>query len=113
MGKQLPGPIYLLFILGISLLALALFVVSVFGNLGPESHKILSGADLVLCILFLIDFFYTLLKSEKPLKYLYTWGWLDLISSIPAIELFRIARSARVIRIIRVLRTIRAVRLLS
>jgi voltage-gated potassium channel len=42
-----------------------------------------------------------------------TWGWVDLLSSIPALEIARLGRAARVFRILRVFRGIRATRVLS
>ena len=42
-----------------------------------------------------------------------TWGWLDLLSSIPMLEVARLGRAAQALRIIRVLRGIRATRVLS
>ncbi len=44
---------------------------------------------------------------------MYTWGWLDFLSSIPAVAFLRVARSARIFRIIKVLRAIRGARILS
>jgi voltage-gated potassium channel len=42
-----------------------------------------------------------------------TWGWLDLLSSIPALPWMRWGRAGRVVRILRVLRGIRAARMLT
>jgi voltage-gated potassium channel len=42
-----------------------------------------------------------------------TWGWLDLLSSIPAAGFFRFARAARIVRLLRVLRVARSARVLS
>ena len=35
------------------------------------------------------------------------WGWLDLLSSVPAVDFLRIGRAARILRILRILRGIR------
>jgi voltage-gated potassium channel len=42
-----------------------------------------------------------------------TWGWLDLLSSIPTLQIARWGRLARIARILRVLRGLRATRLLG
>ena len=42
-----------------------------------------------------------------------TWGWLDLLSSIPAVDALRWGRAARVLRILRVLRGVKATKILS
>jgi len=44
---------------------------------------------------------------------LLTWGWLDLASSIPMLDVLRWGRAARIMRIFRVLRGVRAARILS
>jgi voltage-gated potassium channel len=52
-------------------------------------------------------------RSKNRYRYFFTWGWLDLLSSIPAVHLARWARTARVIRIVRVLRGLRATKLIA
>jgi voltage-gated potassium channel len=42
-----------------------------------------------------------------------TWGWLDLVSSIPMIDGTRWGRAARIVRVLRVLRGLRATKLLA
>ncbi|MBU8920928.1 MAG: ion transporter [Bacteroidales bacterium] len=95
------------FILVLSVLALALLTVQTFAHLNPETSRILEIVDLVICVVFLTDFFVQLFKSSPRSAYL-KWGWLDLVSSIPMLPMFRIARVVRIARIIRVLRGARA-----
>lgn len=38
------------------------------------------------------------------------WGWIDLISSIPTLEVFRAGRTLRLIRLVRILRAFRSTR---
>lgn len=109
--KSLQAP-YLLFMLFASITALTVFGVEVVAKPTDEIGAILHVADFVLCGLFLGDFLYSLYKAENKLQYFVTWGWLDLISSIPAIDALRWGRAARVVRILRVLRGIRSARLL-
>ncbi len=47
------------------------------------------------------------------LRYLVRWGWLDLLSSIPAVDVLRWGRAARILRIVRVIRGVKATKLLS
>ena len=82
-------------------------------NLDPQSRLILAYADTTVCVLFLVDFLLNLSRAENRWKYFVTWGWLDLVSSIPAFQLARWGRAARVVRIIRVLRSVRAARILG
>jgi voltage-gated potassium channel len=104
---------YLLFVLGISVLAMLLLAVGTVANLSPSTRVILDYADTVLCALFFLDFVITLATAPRKLQYLVTWGWLDLLSSVPMVNAFRIGRLARVVRILRVLRGIRSARILA
>jgi len=51
--------------------------------------------------------------SQKASRYLFTWGLIDLASSIPSVDILRLGRAARIVRIFRVLRGVRATRLLT
>jgi voltage-gated potassium channel len=73
-------------------------------TLDEETSAILQYADNFLCVLFLVDFSYNLLRAPNRSRYMATWGWIDLLSSIPMFDAFRIGRVARIIRIVRVLR---------
>ena len=46
-------------------------------------------------------------RAKEKWRYFYTWGWFDLLASVPAISAFRYFRIARLFRVIRVLRSIR------
>jgi voltage-gated potassium channel len=94
------------------LFALVGFAIEVQGGMSPEASKLLGYADFFICCFFLLDFFLNLARADNRLRYFYTWGWLDLISSIPAIGPLRIGRAARVVRIIKILRGVRSVRLI-
>jgi voltage-gated potassium channel len=106
------GP-YLLFMLALSLLALGLLGAGVFLPLDADASRLLSYADNAVCVLFLLDFFVMLARAENRWKYFVTWGWIDLLSSIPAIDALRVGRTARVLRILRVLRGVRSAKILA
>lgn len=108
-----PDGAYLLFMLVLSILSLAILGAGVMAPLGSAERRILEIADNVVCVFFLADFLYALAKAENRWRYLRTWGWLDLLSSIPAVDALRVGRMARVLRIIRVLRGIRAARVIA
>jgi len=107
------NPVYLLFMLALSCLSLGLLAVLSAAPLSPDSKKVLEVADTLICVLFLADFLVSLVRAENRKRYLLTWGWLDLLSSIPIINSLRAARFARIVRIIRVLRGVRAARVIS
>lgn len=66
-----------------------------------------------MCVFFLIDFGRSLYRSSDRLRYLVTWGWIDLVSSIPAVDILRWGRTARILRILRALRGIKSARRLA
>jgi voltage-gated potassium channel len=107
------GAPYLLFMLALSVYAVLALAFSTFGRPSADTRQILDYADTAVCALFLLDFFVTLVRSRNRLRYLLTWGWLDLLSSIPTVDALRWGRTARVLRILRVLRGIRAAKIVT
>jgi voltage-gated potassium channel len=105
--------VYQLFMLALCVLALATIVVQHAFRLDPEIEIVLDYADFLICIAFAIDFLISLWRAPKRWTYLITWGWLDLLSAIPTLDLARWGRLARIARIARVLRGIRAIRVLA
>jgi voltage-gated potassium channel len=91
-----------------SLIALAF---STFLNLSPELERLLNYIDLLVCLLFLLDFFINFIQSENKLSFM-KWGWIDLISSIPAVDIARPGRIVRLIRLIRLLRAFKSTKIL-
>jgi voltage-gated potassium channel len=78
-----------------------------------ESRRIIDTADLVVCVFFFADFTANLVRAPNRVRYLYTWGWLDLVASIPAVDALRLGRIGRIVRVLRVVRVIKASRLLA
>ena len=74
----------------------------------PDARQILDTVDLILCAIFLGDFAHEVWKADDRLRYLRTWGIVDLASSIPVIGPLRLARAGRIFRIIRLLRAARS-----
>jgi voltage-gated potassium channel len=110
-----PRPVkpYELFALFLSVFALLLLGIRAALPLDPESRRIIDTADIVLCVFFFFDFVGNLARSNNRLKYLYTWGWLDLIASIPAVDALRFGRLGRIVRVLRVIRVAKASRMLA
>jgi voltage-gated potassium channel len=104
---------YLIFMLILSIYAVVALAVSTFVKLSPDTHTILGYADTLVCTMFLVDFLFSLVRARNRGRYLVTWGWLDLLSSIPAVNALRWGRGARILRIFRVLRGIRATKIVS
>jgi len=111
-ARQNTGP-YQLFMLLLCLVVLVNLALETFMALPPDVAAILGWMDNAICVLFLIDFAISLARAESAWRYFATWGWIDLLSSVPAVEALRWGRAARVLRILRLLRGVRAARLLS
>lgn len=106
------GP-YELFVLVLSAIALLTLAGDTLLPLGPSAKVILGTADFGICLLFFFDFLYQLWRAPSRGRYFITWGWLDLLSSIPFVEAFRLGRVGRIVRIVRVLRGVRSTRRLA
>jgi voltage-gated potassium channel len=106
-------PLYHLFMLVLCVLALAGIVLQYAFRHDPEIELVLEAADFVICVAFAVDFLVSLWTAPDRMRYLVTWGWLDLLSAIPMIDAARWGRLGRGARITRLLRSIRAARVLS
>ena len=96
---------YQLFTLILSVLVVALLLFDTTLPTSDEVKSLLTWADYGLSVMFLIDFIYQLVTTESRKRYMRTWGWIDLLSCIPA---FGWGRIARIIRIIKLLKTFRS-----
>ena len=104
---------YQLFILGLCLVALAIVTIQVMGGLSEESRRILRYADNLICIIFFADFLYSMAVAPNRWRYFRTWGWIDLLSSIPVIDSLRWGRVGRIFRVFQIVRGVRATKLLA
>jgi voltage-gated potassium channel len=104
---------YQLFMLALCIYALAALGLEAAYAPDSEMRLLLEYADTGVCALFLTDFCVSLYRAENRWRYLYTWGWLDLLSSIPTLDAARWGRAARIARIVRVLRGVRATKILT
>jgi voltage-gated potassium channel len=55
-----------------------------------------------------LDFLLLLRLAKNKRKYLLTWGWIDLLSSIPLVPTLQLARVFRILRILRLLRGVKS-----
>lgn len=98
---------YDLFIAALAIAAVVLISFRLFLADESETAQLIDYLDIGVCIIFFIDFCRSLIVAKNRWRYMYTWGWFDLLSSIPAIAGFRYFRIARIFRILRVVRSIR------
>jgi voltage-gated potassium channel len=104
---------YELFMASLCVFALATLAVERFVDLTDPMSDVLQLADKAVCLMFLLDFGYSLATAPNRWRYFRTWGWIDLLSSIPTVAALRVGRGARILRIVRVLRGARATRILA
>lgn len=70
-------------------------------NLPSEISKLIRYADWTICVFFFYDFVMTFKQADNKIKYLYTWGWIDLLASIPAVNWFRYGKLIRIFRLLK------------
>ncbi|GGE06504.1 potassium channel family protein [Psychroflexus salis] len=97
-----------LLVLMFSIFSVTLLTYTFFIPKESQIYRLINYYDFALCLYFLYDFLKQLISEEKKWRYLYTVGWLDLISSIPVVAEFRILRFVRVVRVIKIIRSIRS-----
>lgn len=93
----------------LSVFALTILGAQATGRLRPTTIEILQVADFGICLLFLADFVLQFARAKNRRQYFFTWGWIDLVSSIPVIDAARWGRLVRILRIFRILRAARLV----
>lgn len=104
---------YQIFILILSTVALGIVAALTFVRLPPETVEVLHWADLVVCVFFFADFAHSLATAPNRALYFFSWGWVDLVSSIPLVVGLRFGRAVRIVRILQVLRAARASKMLA
>lgn len=98
-----------IFMLFLSIYILLAVLIETIIKLPDETSFLLAWIDNAICIIFIGDFFFNLATAKSRLQYL-KWGWIDLVSSIPNIQILRWGRIFRVVRILRILRGIRSIK---
>ena len=66
-----------------------------------SSYQLAYVFDRGLCVFFFLDFIYNMITEKKRMKYFFSRGWLDLLSSIAFFDAFRLARIARLFMILK------------
>lgn len=103
---------YQLFMFGLGVYVLLSLAAQTFLGLDKSTDAILDQIDQLICMVFFVDFWVNLYAAENKLAYL-KWGWIDLLSSLPMIDMARAGRIARVIRVLRAFRGVRSARFLA
>ena len=91
----------------LSIYILSVLLIDMIYSFDPQTKRVINYIDTFICLVFFIEFWVRLYKSENKLTYL-KWGWIDLVASIPTIDIFRSLRIVRIIRVVRLIRIIKA-----
>lgn len=94
-----------IFMAGISIYGMAMAMMDLCLPVGSQMALLFSYFDLIACVIFILGFIHHLLREQHRLRYLCSWGILDLASAIPFLPLFRFLRLLRLIRITRISRS--------
>lgn len=98
---------YELFILLLTLLSLLDMVALLLPRLAPATVTLLEIYDLVMCLVFLFDFGLRLKRASSARAYFFRGrGWLDLLGSIPSLNVLRITALLRLARLSRLFRVV-------
>ncbi|MDR3181574.1 MAG: ion transporter [Planctomycetaceae bacterium] len=95
---------YQLFMLMMTMLLIGILLFDTAGHPTDEVRQVLKWTDYGLCVLFLFDCIYQIIVAKNKVRYLCTWGLIDIVSCIPV---FGWGRFARVIRILKLLKGIK------
>ena len=108
MEERHPPLLWQLVMLLASVITVATLALSISIQLPADIESMLRWADTAVCGIFFIDFLLLLRLAKDKRKYLITWGWIDLISSVPLIPTLQLARFFRILRILRLLRGVKS-----
>lgn len=108
--KQELHPFNILIVI-LSIYVISALLIDAFVKLPAEMSRLIHDIDYAICVIFFIDFLHRFFTAKSKLKYM-KWGWIDLISSIPVMDVFLAGRMFRVIQLLRVLRAFRSIRII-
>jgi voltage-gated potassium channel len=98
-------------ILILSLYIILSLIVTTFFTLSNEIVILLNYVDNFICIIFLVDFGIRFKNANNKLVFM-KWGWIDLVASIPFLDIFRAGRLLRLIRLLRIFRALKSTKLI-
>ena len=109
--KTKGSPLYNLVLLFLSVYVLSALLIEAFLVKDEEIKLVLQYIDFIVCIFFLTDFFVNFFTAESKIDYM-KYGWIDLLSSIPAVDPLRWGRISKVVRILRYLRALKSIKVI-
>jgi voltage-gated potassium channel len=102
---------YEIAILALCAVSLTILIADSIREITPVTRELLGWGDNAVCVLFLADFLYSFWRAPKKFQYMLNGGgWLDLLSSTPAVVVPGWVRLTRFARITRIGRAVKAAR---
>lgn len=95
---------YQLFITLVTFLALAITFAYYLIPLPPTVDQVLYIIDSLVCVILLYDFLAHVIRKRRRVRYLMTYGWLDLLGALPGLPALRLARIPGLVMMLRDLR---------
>jgi voltage-gated potassium channel len=97
------------FVLAASVLSVILLGATLAPGITPAVMELLRELDAFVCGIFITDFIVQMRREPDRWKYFRTWGWIDILSSVPLLVephgFGHLVRLFRIVRIIRVLKS--------
>lgn len=91
-GAMVTHATYQLFMVLVTLLALAIAFAHYLIPLPATVDQVLYVVDSLVSVILLYDFFVHLFSKRGRVRYLLTYGWLDLLGALPGLPALRLAR---------------------
>jgi voltage-gated potassium channel len=97
--------IFQVLILVLSILVLGALLADTVLALPTEISRVFKTLDALVCIILLGDFAVRFYRAESKAAFI-KWGWIDLVASIPYVQILRWGRLVRILKVVRVLRAL-------
>lgn len=95
---------YQIFMTLVTFLALAIAFAYYLIPLPPTVDQVLYIVDSLVCVILLYDFLAHVIRKRGRVRYLLTYGWLDLLGALPGLPALRLARIPGLVMMLRELR---------
>ena len=103
-GAMVTRATYQLFMALVTLLALAIAFAYYLIPLPATVDQVLYVVDSLVSVILLYDFFAHVFSKRGRVRYLLTYGWLDLLGALPGLPVLRLARIPSLVVMLRELR---------
>ncbi len=87
-GSEAKVGVFQIAILILSLVVLGALAADTLCDLPPEVRAVLQAVDTAVCAILLVDFCVRFYRAESKLAFM-RWGWIDLLASIPNLDVLR------------------------